>query len=153
MCLLLRSGFHLATTIKGLVECCRDGCPSGRFFHLHKGTLELCQSDRVWVLSHLPDQGPCPPIAQSGRTASSRKSLDGSKLLPFKNDGGHCVLEDLNAIDMFGTLPQICAPTQACCGELLTSPSTSWLCFYSDMHRPLWDLIKVDLLPQVASKL
>ena len=29
MCLLLRSGFHLATIIKAwLVECCRDGCPS-----------------------------------------------------------------------------------------------------------------------------
>ena len=31
-CLLLRSGFRLVTTIKAwLVECCRDGCPSGRF--------------------------------------------------------------------------------------------------------------------------
>jgi hypothetical protein len=27
--------------------------------------------------------------------ASSKKSLGGSKLLPFKNYGGHCVLEDL----------------------------------------------------------
>ncbi|KAK6327106.1 hypothetical protein J4Q44_G00027510, partial [Coregonus suidteri] len=62
------------------------------FSHLHRGTLELCQSDhRV----HLPDQGPSPPIAQFGRAASSRKSLGGSKLLPFKNDGGHCVLGDL----------------------------------------------------------
>jgi hypothetical protein len=23
-----------------LVECCRDGCPSGRFSLLHRGTLE-----------------------------------------------------------------------------------------------------------------
>jgi hypothetical protein len=38
------------TTIKAwLVECCRNGCPSGRFSHLHRGTLELCQSDH-WVL-------------------------------------------------------------------------------------------------------
>ena len=30
-----------------------------------------------------------------GWVASSRKSLGGSKLIPFKNDGGHCVLGDL----------------------------------------------------------
>ena len=43
MC-LLRSGFRLATTIMAwLVECWRNGCPSGRFSHLHRGTLELCQ--------------------------------------------------------------------------------------------------------------
>ena len=74
--------------------CCRDGCPSGRFSHLHRGTLELCQSDHQ-VLGHLPDQGPSPPIAQFGWADSSRKSLGGSKLLPFKNDGGHYVLGDL----------------------------------------------------------
>ena len=41
MCLLLRSGFRLANLPKRpvLVECCRDGCPSGRFSHLHRGTL------------------------------------------------------------------------------------------------------------------
>ena len=66
------------------MECCRDGCPSGRFFHLHRGTLELSQSDHR-VLGHIPDQGPSPPIAQFGQAASSRKSLGGSKLLPFKN--------------------------------------------------------------------
>ena len=44
------------STIKAwLVECCRDGCPSGRFSHLHRGTLELCQSDHQ-VLGHLSDQ-------------------------------------------------------------------------------------------------
>jgi hypothetical protein len=36
-----------------------------------------------------------PLIAQFGQVANSRKSLGGSKLLPFKNDGGHCVLGDL----------------------------------------------------------
>jgi hypothetical protein len=76
------------------VEGCRDGCPSGRLSHLHRGTLEPCQSD-PWVLALLPDQGPSPPIAQFGRAASSRKSLGGSKRLPFKNDGDHCVLGDL----------------------------------------------------------
>ena len=35
---------------------------------------------------------PFPPIAHFGRTASSRKSLGGSKLHPFKINGGHCVL-------------------------------------------------------------
>ena len=52
------------STIKArLLECCRDGCPSGRFSHLHRGTLEHCQSDHL-VNGHLPDQGPSPPIAQ-----------------------------------------------------------------------------------------
>ena len=76
------------------MECCRDGCPSGRLSHLHRGTLELCQSDH-WVLSHLLDQGPSHPIAQFGRGASSRKILGASKRLPFMNDGGHCILGDL----------------------------------------------------------
>ena len=83
------------TTIKAWsVECCRDGCSSGRFSHLHWGTLELCQSDQQF-LGYLPDQGPSPPIAQFGRAASSRKRLGWSKHVPFKNDGGHCVLGDL----------------------------------------------------------
>ena len=65
-------------------------------------TEELWRSVRVTdsqkkvfvFLGHLPDQGPSPPIAQFDRAASSR-SLGGSKLHPFKNDGGHCVLGDL----------------------------------------------------------
>ena len=55
--------------------------------------LELCKSDHP-VLGHLPDQGPSPPIAQFD-WASYSKIIGGSKLLPFKNDGGHCVLGDL----------------------------------------------------------
>ena len=39
--------------------------------------------------------GSSSPIALFGWAASSRKSLDGYKLLSFKNDGGHCVLRDL----------------------------------------------------------
>uniref|UniRef100_A0A8C7FVT1 Uncharacterized protein n=1 Tax=Oncorhynchus kisutch TaxID=8019 RepID=A0A8C7FVT1_ONCKI len=85
----------------------RDGYPSGRFSHLHRGTLELCQSDH-WVLGHLPD----PSIAQFARLASSRKILGGSKLLPFKNDGGHCVLGPLNAAEMFWyPSPDLCLDT------------------------------------------
>ena len=78
-----------------LVECCRDGCPSGRFSHLHRGTLELCQSDRRF-LGHPPDQGPSLPTAQFGWAASSRKSLGGSK-----NNGSHCVLGDLQCCRHF----------------------------------------------------
>ena len=49
-------------TIPTVTHCCgsimvegfRDGCPSGEFSHLHRGTLELCQSDQngflEWVL-------------------------------------------------------------------------------------------------------
>ena len=39
--------------------------------------------------------------AQFGWAASSRKSLGGSKLLPFKIDGGPCVLGDLQCCRMF----------------------------------------------------
>ena len=85
------------STIKAwLVECCRDGCSSGRFSHLHRGCLEPCQSDHR-VLCHLPDQGPSPAIAQFGWEASSRKNLCGYKLLPFKSDGGHCVVGDFQS--------------------------------------------------------
>ena len=76
------------------MECCRDGCPSGRFSHLHRVALELCQRDHQ-VLGNLPDQGPSPPIVKFGRAATSSQSLGGSKILPFKNNGGHCVLGDL----------------------------------------------------------
>ena len=71
------------------MECCKDDCPSGRFSHLHRETLELCQGDDR-VLGHLTDQGPSPPIAQLCRVVSSRKALGGSKL---RDDGGHCVLQ------------------------------------------------------------
>ena len=85
------------------MECCRDGHPFGRFSHLHRGSLELRHNDH-WILGHLPDQGPSHPYAQFGQVSSSRKS-------PFKNDGGHCVLGDLQCC--FGTLPQICALIQS----------------------------------------
>ena len=60
---------------------------------------------RVVSLGHLLDQGPSLLIA--GRVASYRKSLGGSKLVPLKNDGGHCVLGDLLCWKhFFGTLPK-----------------------------------------------
>ena len=33
------------------MEGCGDGCPSGLFSHLHKGTLELCQSAPITSLT------------------------------------------------------------------------------------------------------
>jgi hypothetical protein len=66
-----------------VVECCRDDCLSGSSVSDHR------------VLGHHPDKSTSPPIAQFGRTATSRKSLGGYKLLPFKKDGRHCVLGDL----------------------------------------------------------
>ena len=95
----------------------------------------LCQSDHP-VLGHLPDQDPYPLIAQFGQAASSKKSPGGTKLLPFKNDVGHCVLREL-----FFSLPQICTSTQSCLGCLRTIPSNSWLGLCSDMHCQLWHLI------------
>jgi hypothetical protein len=79
---------------KGLIGGALQRWPSGTFSHLHRGTLELCQIDHR-VLGHLPDQGPCPLIAQFVQAASSKKILGGSKLIPFKNDGGHCSLRPL----------------------------------------------------------
>ena len=68
-------------------------------------TEELWSSVRVAirVLGHLPDLP---------RAASSRKSLGGSKLLLFKNVGGHCVLGDLQCCRMFWyPSPDLCLDT------------------------------------------
>jgi hypothetical protein len=84
------------STIKAwLMKCCRDGCPSGRFYHLHRGTLEFHR-----VLGHLPDQGPSPPIAQFGRTSSSRLSLSGSKQI-WTMIEATVFLGTFNAADIF----------------------------------------------------
>ena len=102
----LQSGY---STIKAwLLECCRDGFPSGRFSHLHRWTLELFQSDHQ-VLGHLPDQGVSPPIAQ-----------EGSKLLPLME--ATVFLGTFNAVYiymlyLFGTLPHFCASAQSCLGQ------------------------------------
>ena len=58
-------------------------------FPISTEELEVCQRDHH-----------SPPIAQFGRAASSRKSVGGSKLLPFKNDGSHCVVGDLQCCRM-----------------------------------------------------
>jgi hypothetical protein len=55
----------------------------------------MLSRDVVGGLHNPHYQGPSPPISQFAWAASSRKSLGGSKHLPFKNDWGHCVLGDL----------------------------------------------------------
>jgi hypothetical protein len=72
-----------------------------------------------------------------------RKSLVGSKLLPFKNDGGHCVLGDIRCCrNVLAPFPRsVPRHNPVCLGALRTIPSTSWLGFCSDMHCQLWCLI------------
>ena len=62
--------------------------------------LELCLSDHG-VFGHLRDQGPSPPIAQFGQVASSRKSVGGSKLLPFKQMEATVFFGTFKAAEMF----------------------------------------------------
>uniref|UniRef100_A0A8C7JNB5 P2X purinoceptor n=1 Tax=Oncorhynchus kisutch TaxID=8019 RepID=A0A8C7JNB5_ONCKI len=83
------SGLAIMGMVSNLIDLCFNLFPIHMFSHLHRGTLELFQSDHR-VLGDFHDQGPSPLIAQFGWVANSRKSLGGSKLLPIKNDGGHC---------------------------------------------------------------
>jgi len=75
------------------------------------------------------------PIAQSGRAASSGKSLGGSKLiyilrwLRSLGSLGSSMLQQF-----FRSLPQICASMQSCLRGLQTIPWTSCLCLCSDMQ-------------------
>ncbi len=101
----LHAGFHVSCTEERLpsghsaikprlVEGCSDGWLSTTFSHLPNASLELSHSD-LWVLLYLSHQGSSPPIAQFGRTASSRKGSGRPKRLPFKDYGGHCALRNL----------------------------------------------------------
>ena len=98
-------------------------------------TEELWRSVRVAIgfLVTSLTKAHLPLIAvQFGWAASSRMSLAGSKRLPFKNDGGHCVIGNLQCCrHFFGTLPQICASTQSCLGALRTILLTPVACFFS----------------------
>ena len=74
ICLLLRSGFRLATLPKR-----PDWYSAAEMVVLLEGspisTEELQSSVSAHrVLGHLLDQGPSPPIPQFGRAANSRKS-------------------------------------------------------------------------------
>ncbi len=101
---VLHAGFHVSCTEERLpsdhsaikprlVEGYSDGWLSTTFSHLPNASLELSHSD-LWVL-YLSHQGSSPPIAQFGRTASSRKGSGRPKRLPFKDYGGHCALRNL----------------------------------------------------------
>ncbi len=101
----LHAGFHVSCTEERLpsghsaikprlVEGCSDGWLSTTFSHLPNASLELSHSD-LWVLLYLSHQGSSSPIAQFGRTASSRKGSGHPKRLPFKDYGGHCALRNL----------------------------------------------------------
>ena len=96
MCLLLRNGFRLAT-----LSYRPDWCSAAEMVVLLEGSPisseELWSSVRVTIgfLVTSLTKTLLPLIAQFGWAVSSMKSLSGSKLLPSKNDGGRCVLEDL----------------------------------------------------------
>ena len=94
---------------------------------------ELWGSVRVPLgSSSHPWPRPFSPIAQFGRAASSRKGLSGSKLLPFKNNRGHCGLGDLQCCRHFlvpftRSVPPH-NPVSALYGQI---PSTSWFIFFA----------------------
>lgn len=74
-------------------------------------SLELCQSD-LWVFLYLSYQGPSPPVAQSGQTASSRRSPSRPKLLPLKDYGGQCALGNLKCnINFLSPWQDLCLAT------------------------------------------
>jgi hypothetical protein len=105
----------------------------------HFVEMRLCQSDH-----HVLGQLPSPPIAQFGRAASSRKSLGGSKHLPFfhlRMTEATLFLGTFNATEMFWyPSPELCLDTilsRSCTDNRLTK----LLGFCSDMHCQLWDLI------------
>jgi hypothetical protein len=81
--------------VQSLSSCAVANCSLAFlwWFWSSSSTEELWNSQRNSG-SYLLDQGPSPPIAYFGWAANSRKSLGGSKLLPLKNDRGHCVLGD-----------------------------------------------------------
>ena len=90
-----------STTIKARLECCRDGCLSGSFSHLYRGTLELCQSD-YRVLGHLPDKGPSPLIAQFGQAAEALgRVLVVPNFFHLRMMEATVFFETVNAADMF----------------------------------------------------
>ena len=80
-------------------------------FPISTEELELCQSD-YWVLGHLPDQGPSPPIAQFGQVTSSRKSLGVPNFFHLRMVEATVFLGTFNAADIFWyPSPDLCLDT------------------------------------------
>ncbi len=141
---VLHAGFHVSCTEERLpsghsaikprlVEGCSDGWLSTTFSHLPNASLELSHSD-LWVLLYLSHQGSSPPIAQFGRTASSRKGSGRPKRLPkrlpFKDYGGHCALRNLKCSRNFFVTLARSVPCHNSVSELLQAvPLTSWFSF------------------------
>ncbi len=103
---------------------------------LLNASLELSHSD-LWVLLYLSHQGSSPPIAQFGRTASSRKGSGRPKRLPFKDYGGPCALGNLKCSIIFlYPWPDLCLATILS----LSSSGSSFdlmILICSDMHCEL----------------
>ncbi len=140
MCLALRRGFRQGhSAIKPrLVEGCSDGWLSTTFSHLPNASLELSHSD-LWVLLYLSHQGSSPPIAQFGRTASSRKGSGRPKRLPFKDYGGHCALRNLKCSRFFFVTLARSVPCHNSVSELFRQ--FLWPHDYHLLWHALWALL------------
>ncbi len=100
-------------------------------------SLELSHSD-LWVLLYLSHQGSSPPIAQFGRTASSRKGSGRPKRLPFKDYGGHCALRNLKCSkNVFVTLARSVPCHNSVSEHLQGSSFDLMILICSDMHCEL----------------
>ncbi len=105
------AGFHVSCTEERLplghsaikprlVEGCSDGWLSTTFSRLPNASLELSHSD-LWVLLYLSHQGSSPPIAQFGRTASSRKGSGHPNVFHLRIMEATVLLGTLSAAEMF----------------------------------------------------
>ncbi len=70
------------------------------FSHLPNASLELSHSD-IWVLLYLSHQGSSPPIAQFGRTASSRKGSGRPNVFHLRIMEATVLLGTLSAAEFF----------------------------------------------------
>jgi hypothetical protein len=85
------------------VECCRDGCPSGRFSLLHRGTPELCQTD-------LPDQVLLPRLLSLDRRPALGRVLVVPNFFHLRMMAATVFLGTFNAAEMFWYFPPISVP-------------------------------------------
>ena len=144
MCFLLRSGFHLATIKAWLVECCRDGCPSGKFSHLHRGTGALSK----WPLGSWSPPWPrplSPQLLSFARQSALGRVLEVPNFFHLRMmrplcSSGTSMLQIFFFFFFFYSSPDMCLDT------ILPRSSTdnsfnfmAWY-FFSDMHCQLWDL-------------
>ncbi len=78
------------------------------------------------------------PIAQFGRTASSRKGSGRPKRLPFKDYGGHCALRNLKCSRNFFVTLARSVPCHNSVSELASGSSFDLMILIcSDMHCEL----------------